>query len=135
MILVFQSLVYLLKITLFQNKKVKFLFSKLNLRPKTCLLEIEACNSVADTVATHYYVTKIGGHRSQSQTTDAQRGNFLHCTAEIQSQSQIFRYGRNIFCLPHRPNFSDIFDLCLHWVSVVRGLNGYFLNIQPIFDT
>ena len=24
------------------------------------------------------------------------------------------------FCLPHRPNFSDIFDLCLHWVSVVR---------------
>ena len=26
-----------------------------------------------------------------------------------------------IFCLPHQPNFSDIFDLCLHWVSVVRG--------------
>ena len=22
----------------------------------------------------------------------------------------------------HRPNFSDIFDLCFHWVSVVRGL-------------
>ena len=39
---------------------------------------------------------------------------------KIQSQSQIFRYGRSIFCLPHRPNFSDIFDLCLHWVSVVR---------------
>jgi hypothetical protein len=34
--------------------------------------------------------------------------------------SQIFWYGRRIFCLPHRPNFSDIFDLCLHWVSVVR---------------
>ena len=33
--------------------------------------------------------------------------------------SQIFRYGRSIFCLPHWPNFSDIFDLCLHWVSVV----------------
>jgi hypothetical protein len=30
---------------------------------------------------------------------------------KIQSQSQIFRYGRSIFCLPH---FSDIFDLCLH---------------------
>ena len=42
----------------------------------------------------------------------------LHCMAE---SSQIFRYGRSIFCLPHRPNFSDIFDLCLHWVSVVRG--------------
>ena len=39
---------------------------------------------------------------------------------KIQSQSQIFRYGRSIFCLPHRPNFSDIFDLCLHWVFVVR---------------
>ena len=39
---------------------------------------------------------------------------------KIHSHSQIFRYGRSIFCLPHRPNFSDIFDLCLHWVSVVR---------------
>ena len=41
---------------------------------------------------------------------------------KIQFQSQIFRFGGSIFCLPHRPNFSDIFDLCLHWVSVVRGL-------------
>ena len=41
---------------------------------------------------------------------------------KIHSHSQIFRYGRSIFCLPHRPNFSDIFDLCLHWVSVVREL-------------
>ena len=40
---------------------------------------------------------------------------------KIHSHSQIFRYGRSIFCLPLRPNFSDIFDLCLHWVSVVRG--------------
>ena len=39
---------------------------------------------------------------------------------KIHSHSQIFRYGRSIFCLPHRPNFSDIFDLCLHWLSVVR---------------
>ena len=43
---------------------------------------------------------------------------------KIQSQSQIFRYGGSIFCLPHRPNFSDIFDLCLHWVSVVRVCKG-----------
>ena len=35
---------------------------------------------------------------------------------KIQSQSQIFMYGRSIFCLP------DIFDLCLHWVSVVRDV-------------
>ena len=40
---------------------------------------------------------------------------------KIQSQSQIFRYGWSIFCLPHRPNFSDIFNLCLHWMSIVRA--------------
>ena len=40
---------------------------------------------------------------------------------KVQSQSQIFSYGGSIFCLPHRPNLSDIFDLCLHWVSVVRA--------------
>ena len=39
---------------------------------------------------------------------------------KIQSQSQTFRYGLSIFCLPHRTNFSDNFDLCVHWVSVVR---------------
>ena len=42
---------------------------------------------------------------------------------KYQSQSQIFRQAQSIFCLPHRPNFSDIFDLCLYWVSVVRGFN------------
>ena len=40
---------------------------------------------------------------------------------KIKSQSQIFRYGRSIFCLPHRPKISDFLDLCLHWVSVVRA--------------
>ena len=40
---------------------------------------------------------------------------------KIQSQSQIFRYGQSIFCLPHQPSFSDIFDLYLHWVSVVHA--------------
>ena len=40
---------------------------------------------------------------------------------KIQSQSQSFRYGQSIFCLPHQPNFSGIFDLCLHWVSIVRA--------------
>ena len=28
---------------------------------------------------------------------------------KIQSQSQILRYGQSIFCLPHRPKFSDLF--------------------------
>ena len=32
---------------------------------------------------------------------------------KIHSHSQMLRSGRSIFCLPHRPNFSDIFDLCL----------------------
>ena len=41
---------------------------------------------------------------------------------KIHSHSQIFRYGGSIFCLPHQPNLSDIFDLCLHWVSVVRAI-------------
>ena len=35
--------------------------------------------------------------------------------------SKIFRYGRSILCLPHQPKISDFFDLCLHWVSVVRA--------------
>ena len=48
---------------------------------------------------------------------------------KIQSQSQSLRYGRSIFCLPHRPNFSDSFHLCLHWVSVVRELVQYLIFI------
>ena len=40
---------------------------------------------------------------------------------KINSHSQIYSYGQSIFCLPDQPNFSHIFDLCLHWVSVVRG--------------
>ena len=34
-------------------------------------------------------------------------------------------FNNSVFCLPHWPNFSDIFDLCLHWVSVVRELSYY----------
>ena len=42
---------------------------------------------------------------------------------KIKSQSQTYRYGRSIFCLPHRPKISCFFDLCLQWVFVVRALN------------
>ena len=49
---------------------------------------------------------------------------------KIQSQSQIFRYGQSIFCLPHWPNFPDIFDLCLHSVSVVRDLDDAKSDIE-----
>ena len=47
---------------------------------------------------------------------------------KIQSQSQIFRYGRSIFCLPHRTNFSDIFIGCLMvdrisvWLNTMRAM-------------
>ena len=47
----------------------------------------------------------------------------LTARPKIKTQSQIYRYGRSIFCLPHWPIFSDIFDLCLHWVSVVRAID------------
>ena len=50
---------------------------------------------------------------------------------KIQSQSQIFRYGGSIFCLPHRPNFSDVINLCLHWVSVVCAYTGPWYAIWP----
>ena len=52
---------------------------------------------------------------------------------KVQSQSQIFRYGGSIFCLPHRPNLSDIFDLCLHWVSVVRA-HDHTIEFQSTFS-
>ena len=48
---------------------------------------------------------------------------------KIQSQSQIFRYGRSIFCLPHWPKFSDFFDFCLHWVSVVPVMIYYYMYL------
>ena len=41
---------------------------------------------------------------------------------KIKSQSQILSYSQSMFCLPHRPKISDFFDLCLHWVSLLRGL-------------
>ena len=34
---------------------------------------------------------------------------------KIKSQSQIHRYGRSLFCLPHQPKISGFFDLCHHF--------------------
>ena len=52
--------------------------------------------------------------------------NRLHCTAwpKINSHSQIFRLNPSIFCLPYRSKFSYLFDLCIQWVSVVRGAHS-----------
>jgi hypothetical protein len=52
---------------------------------------------------------------------------------KIHSYSQSFRYGQSIFCLTNRPNFSDIFDLCLHWVSVVCDFWHRKLTLKVIF--
>ena len=48
---------------------------------------------------------------------------------KIQSQSQIFQ-----ICLPHRPKFSEIFNLCLHWVSVVRVCHQHYTTINDCHD-
>ena len=62
---------------------------------------------------------------------------FLTARPEIKSQSQIFRYGRSIFCLPNRSKFSDFFYLCLHWVSVVRGdsQSGIYANFAVVYES
>ena len=66
----------------------------------------------------------------KARTTDVQRGNSLHAWPKIHSHSQIFKYGQNIFCLLHRPTFSDIFYLCLHevfcspWLKASVGVTG-----------
>ena len=55
---------------------------------------------------------------------------------KINSQFPNFRYDRSILCLPHRPKFSDFFDLCLHWMSVVRdwvNLTYHHQIENPIF--
>ena len=66
-----------------------------------------------------YFVLFSLYHQSHGLRTPREEIAFTEWP-KIQSQSQIFRYGGSIFCLPHRPDFSDIFDLCIHWVSVVR---------------
>ena len=47
---------------------------------------------------------------------------------KIHSHSQIFRYGRSIFCLPHRPNSSDIFDFCHGLRTPNEGTNLRYLK-------
>ena len=64
--------------------------------------------------------SKIRSHPTQiPRTTDAQREIAFTAWSKIQSQSQIFRYGRSIFCLPHRPNFSDKVPIQHHTKALV----------------
>ena len=64
------------------------------------------------------------------RTTDAQRGNNLHCTGKNSLPIPNFWYDRSIFRLPHQPKFSDIFELCLHWVSEVCAI-----SLHPTFKS
>ena len=51
---------------------------------------------------------------------------------KIYFHSQIFRYNRSMFGLPYRPKYSDFFDLCLHWVSVVRDADNSVTGISSL---
>ena len=69
---------------------------------------------------TYKMILPYVGHHMHGLRTPREKVTFT-ARPKIHSHSQIFRYGQSIFCLPHRPKFSYIFDLCLHWVSIVRG--------------
>ena len=49
---------------------------------------------------------------------------------KIHSHSQILGTAKAYFVCHIGPNFSDIFDLCLHWVSVVREVNHRELKLD-----
>ena len=60
---------------------------------------------------------------------------------EIKKQETLVRFSiisyktrLRVFCLPHRPIISDVFDFCIHWVSVVRGCDEKPLVISGIED-
>ena len=55
---------------------------------------------------------------------------------KINSHSQIFRYGQSIFCLPHRPKFSDLFDLCFHLPGVRSPWTNTYQKLRiPVSKT
>ena len=61
-------------------------------------------------------------HMNHGIPTPGEEIAFTTARPKIKSQSQIIRYCQSIFCLPHWPKFSDFFDLCLHWVSLVHEI-------------
>ena len=66
----------------------------------------------------------------RSRTTNALEEIAFTAQPKINSQSQIFRYGRSTFCLPHQPKISCFFEVRLHWVSVVCELNHLPISIN-----
>ena len=75
--------------------------------PFPTVLRLVAVRSTFILLLTYIYTLKHGLRTPREDIAFTAR-------PKTQSQSQIFRYDGSIFCLPHRPNFSDIFDLCLH---------------------
>ena len=67
-------------------------------------------------------------HMNHGLPTPGEEIAFTTARPKFKSQSQIIRYHRSIFCLPHWPKCIDIFDLCLHWVSVVRDCTYLLLR-------
>ena len=72
---------------------------------------------------------RTSGQNHRLQTPG--EGMSLTTWPKNQSHSQIFRYSQSIFCLLHRPNYLDFFELCLHWVSVVCGQNASRWSEKP----
>ena len=60
----------------------------------------------------------------------------LHCPKSTPT-AKFLGTAEAYFCLPHQLKFSDFFDLCLHWVSIVRDLahlcaNGFKEKIPSV---
>ena len=64
----------------------------------------------------HHDITHSVAHRLQTAREE------IAFTSQPKIHSQSHKHDGSLFCLPHRPKFSDIFDLCLHWVSVFRTI-------------
>ena len=77
------------------------------------------CEEVSSKCSFRFQLTSKNNNYNHGLRTPREEIAFT-ARPKIHSHSQMFRYGQSIFCLPHRPNFSNIFDLCLNCVSVVR---------------
>ena len=105
-----------------ENQKVKLqCFSLVSAFLGYYLLRLSKLTTIQKKFIENRYVSLASRHTfTHGLRTPGEEIAFTE-RSKIHSQSQIFRYGQSIFCLLHRSKFSDIFDLCLHWVSVVRG--------------
>ena len=50
---------------------------------------------------------------------------YSEITVEMETQLKTVKITSNIFAV--QPKFSDFFDLCLHWVSVVHNFHHSFV--------